>query len=65
MYVRPFVGFTKLDIVGVVVQAPWRTRGTPSCSTKPKPTPTPTVTVTVTPSPTAGADAGQIVDEQR
>ena len=37
VYVRPFVGFTKLDIVGVVVQAaPRPTRATRSC--RPSPT---------------------------
>ncbi|MFF3324442.1 rod shape-determining protein MreC [Streptomyces sp. NPDC002889] len=67
IYVRPYVGFTKLDIVGVVVQAP-RTdpRDTvlppkPAKSAKPKPTPTVTVTVTpgqVPPSGEAQEDAG-------
>ncbi|HEY9372881.1 rod shape-determining protein MreC [Streptomyces sp.] len=49
VYVRPFVGFTKLDIVGVVVQAP---RTDPrDMVLPPKPRPAPTVTVTVTPPP--------------
>ncbi|MFI6639720.1 rod shape-determining protein MreC [Streptomyces sp. NPDC050504] len=52
IYVRPYVGFTKLDIVGVVVQAP---RENPRDSVLPpkpaKPKPAPTVTVTVTPEP--------------
>ncbi|MGC5361580.1 rod shape-determining protein MreC [Streptomyces sp. DT24] len=51
VYVRPYVGFTKLDIVGIVVEAPRKDpRDTvlPDRSAKPKPTPT--VTVTVTPS---------------
>jgi rod shape-determining protein MreC len=51
IYVRPFVGFTKLDIVGVVVTAP---RSDPRDTVLPPkpaaPKPTPTVTVTVTPS---------------
>ncbi|MBT2393433.1 MULTISPECIES: rod shape-determining protein MreC [Streptomyces] len=51
IYVRPYVGFTKLDIVGVVVMAP---RSDPRDTVLPPkpaaPRPTPTVTVTVTPS---------------
>ncbi|MGC5342491.1 rod shape-determining protein MreC [Streptomyces sp. DT171] len=64
VYVRPYVGFTKLDIVGIVVEAPRKDpRDTvlPDRSAKPKPTPT--VTVTVTPSangrpPGADTDTG-------
>ncbi|WP_336322635.1 rod shape-determining protein MreC [Streptomyces lavendofoliae] len=59
IFVRPYVGFSKLDIVGVVVQAP---RTDPRDTVlPPKPTPEPTVTVTVTPSPAApsGAPSGQ------
>lgn len=49
VYVRPYVGFTKLDIVGVVVQAP---RTDPRDTVLPNPPkPAPTVTVTVTPKP--------------
>ncbi|MFI1400240.1 rod shape-determining protein MreC [Streptomyces sp. NPDC020681] len=52
IYVRPYVGFSKLDIVGVVVDAP---RSDPRDTVLPPkpapPKPTPTVTVTVTPSP--------------
>jgi rod shape-determining protein MreC len=51
IYVKPYVGFTKLDVVGVVVQAPRtdpRDEVLPSKPAKPKPTPT--VTVTATPS---------------
>ncbi|MET8688140.1 rod shape-determining protein MreC [Streptomyces sp. NPDC004732] len=66
VYVKPYVGFTKLDIVGVVVEAP---RDDPRDTVLPKkpekPKPTPTVTVTATPSgrPQAdGADNGN--DEQ-
>ncbi|AOR34355.1 rod shape-determining protein MreC [Streptomyces fodineus] len=50
IYVTPYVGFTKLDIVGVVVQAPKKDPRDEVLPAKPKPTPTPTVTVTVTPS---------------
>ncbi|MFD3473910.1 rod shape-determining protein MreC [Streptomyces sp. NPDC058695] len=63
IYVKPYVGFTKLDVVGVVVQAPRtdpRDEVLPSKPAKPKPTPT--VTVTATPSGTP-ADANGI-DEQ-
>lgn len=58
IFVRPYVGFSKLDIVGIVVQAP---RTDPRDTVlPPKPTPEPTVTVTVTPSPApSGAPSGQ------
>lgn len=59
VYVRPYVGFTKLDIVGIVVQAPRedpRDAVLPKKPAKPaKPKPTPTVTVTISPN-------GDIVD---
>ncbi|MFJ2741917.1 rod shape-determining protein MreC [Streptomyces sp. NPDC087440] len=56
VYVRPYVGFTKLDIVGVVVAAP---RTDPRDTVLPnKPKPAPTVTVTVTPKPPAGENNG-------
>ncbi|WP_405687949.1 rod shape-determining protein MreC [Streptomyces sp. NBC_00057] len=59
VYVRPYVGFTKLDIVGIVVQAPRedpRDMVLPKAPAKPaKPKPTPTVTVTISPN-------GDIVD---
>ncbi|MGF1239069.1 rod shape-determining protein MreC [Streptomyces sp. 2-6] len=58
VYVTPYVGFTKLDVVGVVVQAPKKDPRDTVLPPKPKPTPTPTVTVTVTPSPTGGAETG-------
>ncbi|MFJ4867278.1 rod shape-determining protein MreC [Streptomyces sp. NPDC088757] len=59
VYVRPYAGFTKLDIVGVVVQAP---RSDPRDAVLPqKPKPAPTVTVTVTPKPTG---SGQPEREQ-
>jgi rod shape-determining protein MreC len=49
--VRPFVGFTKLDVVGVVVKPPQNNPGDTVLPPKPaKPRPTPTVTVTATPS---------------
>ncbi|MDT9682950.1 rod shape-determining protein MreC [Streptomyces sp. TRM76323] len=49
LFVRPYAGFSRLDIVGVVVQAP---RTDPRDTVLPaKPKPAPTVTVTVTPSP--------------
>ncbi|MET7453313.1 rod shape-determining protein MreC [Streptomyces sp. NPDC005574] len=57
LYVTPYVGFTKLDIVGVVVEAPKKDPRDTVLPKKPRPTPTPTVTVTVTPS-------GQPVDGQ-
>ncbi|MEU3371593.1 rod shape-determining protein MreC [Streptomyces sp. NPDC006711] len=50
IYVRPYVGFTKLDIVGVVVQAPRTDPRDQVLPAKPQPTPTPTVTVTATPT---------------
>ncbi|WP_127359451.1 rod shape-determining protein MreC [Actinacidiphila soli] len=53
--VQPFVGYTQLDIVGVIVQAP---RKDPRDSVLPaKPTPAPTVTVTATPSSTPSASS--------
>lgn len=55
VYVTPFVGFSKLDVVGVVVQAPKKDPRDEVLPPKPKPTPTPTVTVTVTPSADAYA----------
>ncbi|GDY53607.1 hypothetical protein SVIO_042300 [Streptomyces violaceusniger] len=55
---RPYVRFSKLDIVGVVVQSP---RVNPRDSVLPpkpaKPKPTPTVTVTANPSATATSPA--------
>lgn len=54
LQVRPFVAFSQLDIVGVVVQPP---REDPRDTVLPprpaKPKPTPTVTVTATPSASA------------
>ncbi|MFE3590847.1 rod shape-determining protein MreC [Streptomyces niveus] len=52
IFVRPYVGYTKLDIVGIVVQAPREDPRDMVLPKKPaKPKPTPTVTVTATPSP--------------
>jgi rod shape-determining protein MreC len=50
IYVTPYVSFSKLDLVGVVVEAPRKDPRDTVLPAKPKPTPTPTVTVTVTPS---------------
>ncbi|KPI22050.1 rod shape-determining protein MreC [Actinobacteria bacterium OK074] len=61
IYVKPFVSFTKLDVVGVVVQAPKKDPRDTVLPAKPKPTPTPTVTVTVTPS----ADANTTAEQQQ
>ncbi|MFI6354896.1 rod shape-determining protein MreC [Streptomyces sp. NPDC050743] len=59
IYVTPYVGFTKLDIVGVVVQAPKKDPRDTVLPAQPKPVPTPTVTVTVTPSADENAPTGQ------
>ncbi|MFF4830475.1 rod shape-determining protein MreC [Streptomyces sp. NPDC001315] len=56
LYVTPYVSFTKLDIVGVVVQAPTKDPRDTVLPQKPKPTPTPTVTITITPSANAPLD---------
>lgn len=61
LYVTPYVNFSKLDVVGVVVQSPEKDPRDTVLPKKPKPTPTPTVTVTVTPSAPAG---GQYQQEQ-
>ncbi|WP_030211197.1 rod shape-determining protein MreC [Streptomyces bikiniensis] len=63
VYVRPYVGFTKLDIVGVVVQAP---RSDPRDAVLPqKPKPAPTVTVTVTPKPTGSGQPEQAQNQNQ
>ncbi|MFJ2261270.1 rod shape-determining protein MreC [Streptomyces sp. NPDC087844] len=59
IYVTPFVSFSKLDVVGVVVQAPRKDPRDEVLPPKPKPTPRPTVTVTVTPSADVPADGLQ------
>ncbi|KUN77822.1 rod shape-determining protein MreC [Streptomyces griseoruber] len=50
LYVTPYVSFTKLDVVGVVVETPKKDPRDTVLPAKPKPVPTPTVTVTVTPN---------------
>ncbi|MFD9907907.1 rod shape-determining protein MreC [Streptomyces sp. NPDC059063] len=63
VYVRPYVGFTKLDVVGVVVEAPRKDPRDTVLPPKPeKPKPAPTVTVTATPSGQPPADG--TVNEQ-
>ncbi|MCQ9130091.1 MULTISPECIES: rod shape-determining protein MreC [Streptomyces] len=59
LYVTPYVSYTKLDIVGVVVEAPKKDPRDTVLPSKPKPVPTPTVTVTVTPSANAPVDGQQ------
>ncbi|MFF5444663.1 rod shape-determining protein MreC [Streptomyces sp. NPDC012888] len=62
VHVRPFVGFSRLDIVGVVVVPPRQDPRDAVLPPKPEPPkPTPTVTVTVTPSP---AVSGRPTDEE-
>ncbi len=56
VYVKPYVAFSQLDIVGVVVEAPRKDPRDKVLPEPPKPKPTPTVTVTVTPSEDAPAD---------
>ncbi|MFD8916385.1 rod shape-determining protein MreC [Streptomyces sp. NPDC055037] len=62
LYVRPFVGFTKLDLVGVVVVAPRQDPRDTVLPPKSRPVPTPTVTVTVTPSPNGETEANGEAD---
>ncbi|MFE9400512.1 rod shape-determining protein MreC [Streptomyces sp. NPDC006530] len=66
IYVRPYVGFTKLDIVGVVVQAPRTDPRDQVLPAKPQPTPTPTVTVTASPtgSPTPNGQGNTDIANQ-
>ncbi|WP_369212803.1 rod shape-determining protein MreC [Streptomyces flavofungini] len=65
VYVKPYVGFTRLDIVGVVVEAPREDPRDTVLPKKPeKPKPTPTVTVTATPKDEAPADGAAGEDEQ-
>ncbi|MEV1077679.1 rod shape-determining protein MreC [Streptomyces sp. NPDC050211] len=63
LYVTPYVSFTKLDVVGVVVETPKQDPRDTVLPDKPQPKPTPTVTVTVTPSAEAPLD-GQYEQEQ-
>ncbi|MGW0531990.1 rod shape-determining protein MreC [Streptomyces sp. NPDC003032] len=69
IYVRPYAGFTKLDIVGVVVEAPRKDPRDTVLPKKPeKPKPTPTVTVTATPSgqpPADGAADGAVNGDEQ
>ncbi|MFD4814944.1 rod shape-determining protein MreC, partial [Streptomyces sp. NPDC058418] len=62
LYVLPFVGFTKLDIVGVVVVAPREDPRDTVLPPKSKVEPTPTVTVTVTPSANASPNGESGLD---
>jgi rod shape-determining protein MreC len=55
-YIRPFVRFTSLDVVGVVVAPPKEDPRDAVLPPRPKPTPTPTPTPAVTPTPSATAD---------
>lgn len=65
IYIKPYVGFTKLDIVGVVVEAPREDPRDTVLPKKPaKPKPTPTVTVTAIPSGQAPADGVDNGNEQ-
>jgi rod shape-determining protein MreC len=52
--VAPYVDFTALDLVGVVVEPPRKDPRDAVLPPRPESTPTPTVTVTVTPQPGAG-----------
>lgn len=54
VHVTPYVNFSKLDVVGVVVQAPEKDPRDTVLPEKPEAKPTPTVTVTVTPNAPAG-----------
>jgi rod shape-determining protein MreC len=56
--VRPFVNFTALGVVGIVVQVP---RHNPPNPILPRPAPTVTVTVTASPASLATATAGGVV----
>ncbi|KAF4405971.1 MULTISPECIES: rod shape-determining protein MreC [Streptomyces] len=61
--VRPFVGFSRLDIVGVVVQPPREDPRDTVLPEKPaKPKPAPTVTVTATPTAGGSDDAANAPD---
>ncbi|MFJ2769517.1 rod shape-determining protein MreC [Streptomyces sp. NPDC087300] len=65
VYVKPYVGFTKLDIVGVVVQAPREDPRDTVLPPKPaKPKPAPTVTVTATPPGKPEGDGADNGNEQ-
>jgi rod shape-determining protein MreC len=55
--VRPYVDFSALGVVGIVVVKPRHNPRFSVLPPPPKPKPTPTVTITVTPKPTASAPA--------
>ncbi|MEW2065556.1 rod shape-determining protein MreC [Streptomyces sp. NPDC007346] len=64
VHVKPYVGFTKLDIVGVVVQAPRsdpRDAVLPKAPAKTETKPAPTVTVTVQPGGDIVDGSGKVV----
>ncbi|QES50180.1 rod shape-determining protein MreC [Streptomyces venezuelae] len=64
IHVRPFVGFSRLDIVGVVVVPPREDPRDAVLPPKPEPPkPIPTVTVTVTPSPSVSGKPADAADE--
>lgn len=66
VWLRPYVGFSRLDIVGVVVMPPRtdpRDVVLPPRPAKPKPVPTVTVTVAPSASPSAGDAAAQPADD--
>ncbi|MFE9097664.1 rod shape-determining protein MreC [Streptomyces sp. NPDC007264] len=65
VYVQPFVSFSRLDIVGVVVTAPKKDPRDTVLPPKPVPKPTPTVTVTVTPSDSATDPSTDSADGQQ
>ncbi|MFC7220263.1 rod shape-determining protein MreC [Streptomyces polyrhachis] len=64
VFVEPFAGFTRLDIVGVVVQPPRHDPRDTVLPPKPGKTPVPRVTVTVTPKPEGGEGLEGAVAEQ-
>jgi rod shape-determining protein MreC len=60
VHVRPFASFTRLDVVGIVVEPPRKNPRDTVLPPKPKATPTPTVTVTVNPeTQEAGGQPGE------
>jgi rod shape-determining protein MreC len=63
--VRPYVGFTTLDIVGVVVDPPRKNPRDTVLPDPPEAEPTPTVTVTVTPGSEAEEDQNDGPDGDR
>ncbi|MFD5541165.1 rod shape-determining protein MreC [Streptomyces sp. NPDC127079] len=65
LYVTPFVSFTKLDVVGVVVEPPMSDPGVVVPPPNPRPTPPPRVTVPDTPSADASANASATTGQQQ